>query len=117
MTTMTTAAALRLPAATARGNRLLRLRGSAYTRTSRALPKLQSTDGDVAEVDGTPPPGCSRYSIEVRRPLGLVLEEDKSGSIYVAEIVGASQALLIILTTHKHRHRHRSHLNHVLREK
>lgn len=29
------------------------------------------------------PPGCSRYAVELRKPLGLVLEEDRHGSIYV----------------------------------
>lgn len=30
-----------------------------------------------------PPPGCSRYTVELRKPLGLVLEEDRHGSIFV----------------------------------
>ncbi|XP_057833848.2 uncharacterized protein LOC131044522 isoform X2 [Cryptomeria japonica] len=34
-----------------------------------------------------PPPGCSRFKVELSRPLGLVLEEDKAGKIFVAEIV------------------------------
>lgn len=34
-----------------------------------------------------PPPGCARYSIEVARPIGLVLEEQDGGAIVVAEIV------------------------------
>ncbi len=29
------------------------------------------------------PPGCRRYSVELRKPLGMVLEEDRHGSIYV----------------------------------
>jgi S1-C subfamily serine protease len=32
------------------------------------------------------PPGCSRYDVELRRPLGLVLEERKTGEIIVAEV-------------------------------
>lgn len=31
-----------------------------------------------------PPPGCSRYTVELRKPLGIVLEQkDKSGDIFV----------------------------------
>lgn len=52
---------------------------------------VRAAAGDeAADVDGEAPPGCSRYSIRVRRPLGLVLEEDKQGNIFVDEIVGAS---------------------------
>lgn len=31
------------------------------------------------------PPGCKRYTVSLRKPLGLVLEQDaKTGGIYVA---------------------------------
>lgn len=33
------------------------------------------------------PPGCSRFKVELSKPLGVVLEEDKSGNIFVAELV------------------------------
>ena len=29
------------------------------------------------------PPGCRRYSVELRKPLGMVLEEDRHGAIFV----------------------------------
>jgi hypothetical protein len=44
----------------------------------------------VAETEeDKPPPGCSRYEVRIKKPLGLVLEEDKTGKIFVAEIIGA----------------------------
>jgi len=51
-------------------------------------------EGDKAkeEEDSGPPPGCARYSIEVRKPLGLVLEEDKSGDIFVMEVVAGGNS-------------------------
>ena len=52
--------------------------------------RAAATDGndvDQEEDDDKPPPGCSRYSIKVKRPLGLVLEEDKQGNIFVAEVI------------------------------
>eukprot|EP01023_Acetabularia_acetabulum_P014093 TRINITY_DN1692_c0_g1_i1.p1 TRINITY_DN1692_c0_g1~~TRINITY_DN1692_c0_g1_i1.p1 ORF type:complete len:151 (+),score=17.60 TRINITY_DN1692_c0_g1_i1:84-536(+) len=38
------------------------------------------------------PPGCSRYQIQLRKPLGLVLEETKEGKILVAEVVPKGSA-------------------------
>jgi C-terminal processing protease CtpA/Prc len=38
------------------------------------------------------PPGCSRYDVELRRPLGLVLEERKGGAIVVAEVQAGGHA-------------------------
>ncbi|KAK9806074.1 hypothetical protein WJX72_000187 [[Myrmecia] bisecta] len=32
------------------------------------------------------PPGCARYTAVLGKPLGLVLEERKSGGIFVAEV-------------------------------
>ena len=31
------------------------------------------------EAEDKPPPGCTRYTINILRPLGLVLEEKKEG--------------------------------------
>ena len=39
------------------------------------------------EAEDKPPPGCTRYTINILRPLGLVLEEKKEWGIYVGEIV------------------------------
>ncbi|KAI7840613.1 hypothetical protein COHA_005635 [Chlorella ohadii] len=39
------------------------------------------------------PPGCSRYTVSLPKPLGLVLEEGKGGrGVYVAEIVAKGNA-------------------------
>lgn len=38
------------------------------------------------------PPGCSRYEVELSRPLGLILEENKNGTIVVAEIPEGGKA-------------------------
>ena len=39
------------------------------------------------------PLGCARYSVQLSKPLGIVLEEDKSGSIFVVRpAVTASSA-------------------------
>jgi hypothetical protein len=38
------------------------------------------------------PPGCSRYDVELRRPLGLVLEERATGDIVVAEVQASGHA-------------------------
>ena len=35
------------------------------------------------------PPGCRRYSVELRKPLGMVLEEDRHGAIYVVRVLGS----------------------------
>jgi hypothetical protein len=45
-----------------------------------ATPHRQLQEGS------TPPPGCSRYSISIKKPLGLVLEQNATGVITVAEI-------------------------------
>jgi hypothetical protein len=34
------------------------------------------------------PPGCSRYTVQLKKPLGLVLEQNNTGNIYVVR--GAS---------------------------
>ena len=36
------------------------------------------------------PPGCSRYTVELRKPLGLVLEEDRHGCIFVVGVFPVS---------------------------
>ena len=40
------------------------------------------------------PPGCSRYTVELRKPLGLALEEDGAGGIKVAEVHADGNAAL-----------------------
>lgn len=41
----------------------------------------------LRRVGVQPPPGCSRYTVELRKPLGLVLEEDRHGSIFVVRLL------------------------------
>ena len=65
-------------------------RGGALTAPSRSVLARSSASGEAEADEDTPPPGCSRYEIRVKKPLGLVLEEDKAGNIFVAEIVGSS---------------------------
>lgn len=43
------------------------------------------------------PPGCRRYSVELRKPLGMVLEEDRHGAIYV---VRSSCHSKVVFTMH-----------------
>jgi hypothetical protein len=46
-----------------------------------------ASDDEGYTTDG-PPPGCARYSVELSKPLGIVLEERKNaGTIVVAELV------------------------------
>ena len=40
------------------------------------------------------PPGCSRYTIELKKPLGLALEEDGRGGIKVAEVFDKGNAAI-----------------------
>eukprot|EP00897_Mesotaenium_endlicherianum_P008561 jgi/Mesen1/7733/ME000407S06965 len=51
----------------------------------------ESDSGYLTDTD-EPPPGCSRIKVELGRPLGLVLEEDKSGNIFVAEVSSGGNA-------------------------
>lgn len=57
-------------------------------RSGRAL-EAQSGASDT----DLPPPGCARYSVTLSKPLGLVLEENKSaGTIVVADVVEGGNA-------------------------
>jgi hypothetical protein len=72
---------------------LPRPRRARALRARRVPGLVRAVDGEGDEAgtdDDKPPPGCSRYSVRVKKPLGLVLEEDKQGNIFVAEIVGES---------------------------
>eukprot|EP00882_Tetradesmus_deserticola_P004421 GHRQ01004665.1.p1 GENE.GHRQ01004665.1~~GHRQ01004665.1.p1 ORF type:complete len:170 (+),score=33.66 GHRQ01004665.1:141-650(+) len=54
----------------------------------RSSQQMQTAAASSSEPDNEViPPGCSRYSISIKKPLGLVLEQNKSsGIITVAEI-------------------------------
>ena len=59
------------------------------TRTQRCATgqgDAQSSDDD--EI----PANCSRYKVKISKPLGLVLEEDRSGAIFVAEVLPGGNA-------------------------
>ena len=59
------------------------------TRTQRFASgqgEAQSSDDD--EI----PANCSRYKVKISKPLGLVLEEDRSGAIFVAEVLPGGNA-------------------------
>ena len=60
---------------------LLRARAEVQQAPAAAPAAQQSVDSDGEE---RVPPGCARYTVELPKPLGLVLEEGKSGrGVYV----------------------------------
>ncbi len=46
-------------------------------------PRFGAAQRNAVRSCAQPPPGCNRYTVELRKPLGLVLEEDRHGSIFV----------------------------------
>jgi C-terminal processing protease CtpA/Prc len=67
---------------------------SIITNAEQNTTSNQSSSPSVAEqsIDQVPT-GCSRYSVSLGKPLGLVLEENKStGTIIVAEIIPGGNA-------------------------
>ena len=64
-----------------------RVRSRHASRSCRAVRHVTRAS---AEDEDKPPPGCSRYEVRIKKPLGLVLEEDKSGKIFVMEVIGTS---------------------------
>lgn len=71
----------RLPLAVDRKVNITRFR-----RFSLAQGEAQySEDDDI-------PANCSRYKVKLSKPLGLVLEEDRSGAIFVAEVLPGGNA-------------------------
>jgi len=54
-------------------------------------PRKNATESKGQDYD-SPPPGCNRFKVELSKPLGIVLEEDKSGNIFEAEIVNDGNA-------------------------
>ncbi|GIL77024.1 hypothetical protein Vretifemale_6539, partial [Volvox reticuliferus] len=57
------------------------------TRVAHApLVRMRAASNNGQSVDQVPI-GCSRYSVALKKPLGIVLEQDgKSGNIYVVEV-------------------------------
>ncbi|KAI5071172.1 hypothetical protein GOP47_0013423 [Adiantum capillus-veneris] len=64
------------------------LRGNIWA-TLESGNKVSSTNAKANEL---PPPGCSRVKVELSKPLGIVLEEDKAGNIFVAEVFEGGNA-------------------------
>lgn len=91
ITMATAAASLALAPAVAPASRRRRLHASRCRRAAFAI--RASAEEDAEEAVDRPPPGCSRYTVKIRKPLGLVLEEKSvGGEIYVAEIVDDGNA-------------------------
>ncbi|WIA30540.1 hypothetical protein OEZ86_000623 [Tetradesmus obliquus] len=62
------------------------LRHVVAVRSSSQQTQAAATSSSQPDANDIPP-GCSRYSISIKKPLGLVLEQNKSsGIITVAEI-------------------------------
>ena len=62
--------------------------------TPGVLPGYESVTASMSEAM---PPMCARYSVELKKPLGLVLEESTTGGvreIYVAKVRGRSLAVV-----------------------
>ncbi|GAQ80282.1 hypothetical protein KFL_000500350 [Klebsormidium nitens] len=53
---------------------------------STADPASEVQTGLVGGQPDIPPPGCSRVKLTLGKPLGIVLEEDKAGNIFIAEV-------------------------------
>lgn len=47
---------------------------------------------DTSAYTDQAPPGCSRYAVMLRKPLGIVLEEDGKGGIFVASVAAGGKA-------------------------
>lgn len=63
------------------------------TRTKSANEGGDASAAKEAEEEPVPP-GCSRYAVIIKKPLGMYLETDKQGNIFVAELIpgGAAEA-------------------------
>lgn len=45
------------------------------------------TSSNNKEDSEIPPTGCTRIKLALTKPLGIILEEDKAGNIFVAEVI------------------------------
>lgn len=63
-------------------------------RALRASSANEGGDASAAADEEPVPPGCSRYAVIIKKPLGMYLETDKQGNIFVAELIpgGAAEA-------------------------
>lgn len=68
------------------------VRHDAVRRRVLRAPRAQAAGAAAAGEEG-PPPGCARYTVELRKPLGFVLEQKSEGSgIFVAAITPGGSA-------------------------
>ena len=74
---MTTSAAIRCAVATPRAG-----------PSRRRLTRRRAAAADDEPV----PPGCARYAVELKKPLGMFLANDKNGNIFVEELVPGGAA-------------------------
>jgi|TARA_B100001769_G_C22038809_1_gene558252 hypothetical protein len=59
---------------------------SSRVRTDRRTSGAAAATSEGNDKDNIPP-NCTRVSVEVKKPLGLILEEDGLGGIRVAEVI------------------------------
>ncbi|KAG2495368.1 hypothetical protein HYH03_006636 [Edaphochlamys debaryana] len=71
-------------------------RSRALAPRQRLLARAQqeSNNGALSSADQVPI-GCARYTVSLKKPLGIVLEQDaKSGNIFVVEVKAGGSAAL-----------------------
>jgi hypothetical protein len=61
-------------------------------RARRVLVTRAGANGETVRADELPPAGCERVRLQLRKPLGLVLEANKTGSVFVVEVLPEGNA-------------------------
>ncbi|KAL4419627.1 hypothetical protein ABPG77_008568 [Micractinium sp. CCAP 211/92] len=65
----------------------------ARAEVEQAAAAAATSSGEFSDSEDRVPPGCARYTVELPKPLGLVLEEGQGGrGVYVAEIAAEGNA-------------------------
>ncbi|KAL4443216.1 hypothetical protein ABPG75_010971 [Micractinium tetrahymenae] len=65
----------------------------ARAEVEQAAAAAATASGEFSDSEDRVPPGCARYTVELPKPLGLVLEEGQGGrGVYVAEILAEGNA-------------------------
>jgi len=59
----------------------------AITRGRSTKRRVVSHAASGSESSDPVPPGCARYAVELKKPLGMFLAQDKNGNIFVEELV------------------------------
>mmetsp|Transcript_32376 Transcript_32376/g.102979 ORF Transcript_32376/g.102979 Transcript_32376/m.102979 type:complete len:158 (-) Transcript_32376:1103-1576(-) len=82
-----------MPARGATGLRVARApsAGRLGAASVRVMAKA-SEPGPLVSADDLPPPNCERIEVQLRKPLGLTLEENKAGDIFVVGLVPEGNA-------------------------